>query len=200
MRRTAFGISGLLGFTALVALGSIIIDGFGLPPSLREEAEAERPSLASDDVVEHDWSENNKQNPIENSYFVIIQGKKVADRCSVTVEGLRRTKRLSQNLARHPTRHSCEGGNLWDSVTDASISRGPVDFEIVSKGRPTVVRESAVNLSTCEYLMEVGDMSAKGEEARKQIRPRRGGGTSSDKPNIGEPVSEGYHGDSEVGP
>ena len=159
MRRTAFGISGLLGFTALVALGSIIIDGFGLPPSLREEAEAERPSLASDDVVEHDWSEDNKQNPIKNSYFVIIQGKKVADRCSVTVAGLRRTK-----------------------------------------GRPTVVRESAVNLSTCEYLMEVGDMSAKAEEARKEIRPGKDGGTSSEKPNFGEPVSEGYHEDSEVGP
>ena len=26
------------------------------------------------------------------------------------------TKKLSQNVARHPTRHSPEGGNLWDSV------------------------------------------------------------------------------------
>ena len=158
MRRTAFGIAGLLEFTALVALGFIIIDGFGLPPPLREEA-AERPTLAGDDVVEHDWSEYNKQYPIENSYFVIIQGKKVADRCSVTVERLRGTK-----------------------------------------GRLTVVRESAVNLSTCEYLMEVGDMSAKAEEARKEIRPGKDGGTSSEKPNFGEPVSEGYHEDSELGP
>ena len=159
MRRIAFGIAGVVGFTALVALGFIIIDGFGLPPSLREEAEAERPTHAGDDVVEHDWSEYNKRYPIENSYFVIIQGKKVADHCSVTVEGLRGTK-----------------------------------------GRPTVVRESAVNLSTCEYLMEVGDMSAKAEEARKEIRLGKDGGTSSEKPNFGEPVDEGYQGDSEVGP
>ena len=40
---------------------------------------------------------------------------------------------LSQNGARHPTRHSREGGNLGASVSDAGTSGGSVDFEIVSK-------------------------------------------------------------------
>jgi hypothetical protein len=36
-------------------------------------------------------------------------------------------------VARHPTRHSREGGKLWALVSDAGISGGPVDLEIVSK-------------------------------------------------------------------
>ena len=45
----------------------------------------------------------------------------------------KRTKRLSQNGARYPTRHSREDGNLGASVSDAGTSGGSVDFEIVSK-------------------------------------------------------------------
>ena len=51
------------------------------------------------------------------------------------------SKRLSQNVARHPTRHSREGGNLGASVSDGGTSGGPVDFEIVSN--------TGVGMSVC---------------------------------------------------
>ena len=93
-----------------------------LPPLPEQRANDQIPGTL-DDNIEPNWRMNETLEEMARALF---------KSWFVPFDPIR-TKKLSQNLAYFPTRHSREGGNPYALVTDQVMSAETVGFKIVTK-------------------------------------------------------------------